>query len=288
MSLRSSLSGVLVLAGVVATSILIACTETPKAKVDKLCTPGAYVFCRCADRQEGAKLCKDDSQSFGPCEPCESSDNPEIPIDPNEERPVDPPPKRDGGPKEEGGTGQGECGDGIVQDGEDCDDKNATETDGCDKTCKLAGTAPPASNACNGLKVHVWGGAHKPSLIATTTGSGNRSAKTTCPSSAGNTPTTGSAGPDRVFEVIAHKSGMMTVAVTDTNYNAFVYAGDACPADQVTWFACSNKVDGIGYETISFPVDTGKSYFVFVDGSLPTSLDQNLLSGNFRVTFSIP
>jgi hypothetical protein len=32
------------------------------------CTAHAYVFCRCADRSEGTKVCYDDGQSFGPCE----------------------------------------------------------------------------------------------------------------------------------------------------------------------------------------------------------------------------
>ncbi len=31
------------------------------------CTPGNYVFCRCADRAEGTKLCKDDGASFDAC-----------------------------------------------------------------------------------------------------------------------------------------------------------------------------------------------------------------------------
>lgn len=280
---RRVVSGVALLI-VIATSVLVACSASTATKEDKLCTPGAYVFCRCQDRQEGSKLCKEDAKSFGPCEPCETYDNPEIPLNPGETpRPVAPP---DGGTTTDSGAKAG-CGDGIVEDGEDCDDKNTNETDGCDSKCKLAGTAPAASNACSGLKVHVWGGEHRPSLAATTNGSGNRQTKTVCPSAAGNTPTSGAAGPDRVFEVVAKKSGMMTVAVTDTNYNAYIYASDTCPGDSVTWLACSNRSDGIGDETISFPVDAGKSYFVFVDGSLPSSLDSSLLSGNFRVTFSI-
>src|SRR5262249_21394467 len=39
---------------------------------DRLCTPGAFVFCRCADRAEGTKLCKDDGKSF---EVCQTSDS---------------------------------------------------------------------------------------------------------------------------------------------------------------------------------------------------------------------
>jgi cysteine-rich repeat protein len=37
-------------------------------KEDKLCTPGAFVFCRCADRAEGTKLCKTDGKSFEACQ----------------------------------------------------------------------------------------------------------------------------------------------------------------------------------------------------------------------------
>lgn len=32
-----------------------------------VCTPGAYVFCRCADRSEGTKQCRADGLSFDAC-----------------------------------------------------------------------------------------------------------------------------------------------------------------------------------------------------------------------------
>lgn len=31
------------------------------------CTPGNYVFCRCADRSEGTKLCEQDGKTFDAC-----------------------------------------------------------------------------------------------------------------------------------------------------------------------------------------------------------------------------
>lgn len=43
------------------------CSSSAAEKQDRLCTPGAYVFCRCADRSEGTKLCKEDGRSFEPC-----------------------------------------------------------------------------------------------------------------------------------------------------------------------------------------------------------------------------
>ncbi len=259
-------------------TLLLACATTPKAKVDKECSPGSYVFCRCRDRQEGTKLCKDDGMSFGPCEPCESYDNPEGPLDPGDPGPDDPLP--DAG--RDDGTSNASCGNGIVEKGEDCDDRNTNETDGCDSNCKLAGLTPFASNACPGLEVHVWGGAHKPTLASTTVGSGNRSVKPNCTTSAN--ATSGANSPDRVFKVTAHKTGTLNVVTSDVDYNVFLWASETCQPSENAYFACVNQSGGVGPESMTFPVDSGKSYYVFVDGSGIDSTRQ----GNFRVTFSIP
>lgn len=45
-----------------------ACTTTPGSSEDQLCTPGAFVFCRCAgDRSAGTKECSEDGKSFASC-----------------------------------------------------------------------------------------------------------------------------------------------------------------------------------------------------------------------------
>lgn len=45
-----------------------ACSSADPAATGAVhCTPGAYVFCRCADRGEGTKLCHPDGASFGEC-----------------------------------------------------------------------------------------------------------------------------------------------------------------------------------------------------------------------------
>jgi len=262
-------------------SLLLACTTKPKAKVDRECQPGAYVFCRCQDRQEGSKLCGDDGQSFGDCEPCESYGNPEGPLEPGDPGFEDPFPEDDGGIDDDSGGVNASCGNGIVENGEDCDDENSNETDGCDSSCKLAGPTPFATNACPGLEVHVWGGAHKPTLASTTVGSGNRHVTPSCTTTA---PTTGAAPADRVFKVTAHKKGMLEVATSDVSYNVFLWASEACAPNENTAIACVNEVAGVGAETMTFPVENGKSYHVFVDGSGAG----NTGHGNFTVTFSIP
>jgi cysteine-rich repeat protein len=263
-------------------SLVFACTTATNAKDDKECSPGNRVYCRCRDRQEGSRVCNDDGLGFGPCEPCESADNPVEELEPG-----DPFLDDDAGAEDDsGGLPTGSCGNGVVENDEDCDDKNTIETDGCNSKCRLAGATAQKTNACPGLDVHVWGGAHAPTLAGTTVGSGNRSTKTGCNTN-GNVDTRGGPAPDRVFKVVAHKTGSMNVTVTETSYNAFLYVSEACPAGNVEWLACANKVDGAGGETLSFPVASGKAYYVFVDGALPSSGDQRLIEGSYRVTFSI-
>ncbi len=43
------------------------CSSSNDAQSGISCTPGNYVFCRCADRAEGTKLCKPDGASFEAC-----------------------------------------------------------------------------------------------------------------------------------------------------------------------------------------------------------------------------
>lgn len=271
---RSTRTTALLILGLVAA----ACSSSNDAKPAKLCTPGAYVYCRCQDREEGTKLCNETGTAFGACEPCESATNPEVP-DPGSSSSSSsgwvPPP--DGGPP------KADCGDGIVEAGEDCDDRNTDNADGCDTRCKLAGFDPPQTVACPGLEVHVWGGTHEPTIAGSTVGSGNRATTTTCTNQTGNS-TTGGGASDRVFSVVAHATGTLTVAATDVNYDAFLYASETCASTgDVTTLACVNGANGTAVETLRFPVDAGKTYAVFVDGAGVGAGT----TGNFRVTFSI-
>lgn len=277
--------------GALLLAIFGGCTAETKAKTEKLCTPGAYVFCRCQDRAEGAKLCNETGDGFGKCEPCETDTNPEI--DPGSSSSGgssgEPFPEEDsGGPTGDGGQTPADCGDGVVQNDEDCDDKNTNDADGCDQNCKLAGTNPAATNNCPGLEVHVWGGAHKPTLVGSTAGSGDRGVTPTCPSAGNGAASSGLSAGDRVFKVVAHKTGTLNVSVTDANYNVFLYvvADTKCTGTNVEYLACNNDINGNGNETVSVPVDAGKQYHVFVDGAgAGFSGDP---TGNFRVSFQIP
>ncbi|HEY8075258.1 MAG TPA: hypothetical protein VIF62_14135, partial [Labilithrix sp.] len=75
---------------------LVACSsKSNDDTAGHICTPGAYVYCRCEDRSEGTKLCHDDGASFDDCK-CDGS-NPTDPTDPGAKgdgqvTPVPPPP----------------------------------------------------------------------------------------------------------------------------------------------------------------------------------------------------
>jgi hypothetical protein len=54
-------------------ALVMACKQENAVKPERLCTPEAYVFCRCSDRSEGTKRCKEDGASFDECLPCDGS-----------------------------------------------------------------------------------------------------------------------------------------------------------------------------------------------------------------------
>ena len=60
-----------------ALALVAACSSNNSASGSaRLCTPGAYVYCRCEDRSEGTKLCHDDGQGFDECK-CDGSGTPD-------------------------------------------------------------------------------------------------------------------------------------------------------------------------------------------------------------------
>lgn len=68
LSTRTLAIGLLTLAAMAA-----ACASSNKATDDgKVCTAGAYVYCRCEDRAEGTKLCQADGKGFDACK-CDGS-----------------------------------------------------------------------------------------------------------------------------------------------------------------------------------------------------------------------
>ncbi len=104
--MRASLwaSAAVLSVSVIASAASGGCASKPSATGDgRLCTPGNYVYCRCANRDEGTKLCKADGQSFEGCQPCpddvppDTGDSGALPPDDAGFQPVDSGPTPDTG-----------------------------------------------------------------------------------------------------------------------------------------------------------------------------------------------
>lgn len=260
-------------------AVMFGCSSSEGGgKAAQICKPKTESYCRCADRAEGVKTCKDDGSGFSKCEPCETDENPEVPYEPGEEPDGSTPPED--APSGDGSTTNPGCGDKIVQDGEDCDDGNKNETDGCNSKCKIAGQDPPATRSCPGLDVHLWSA---PVVYeGTTTGSANSATSVACAAGSG---ATGSGAPDRIFKVTPHKAGTLKVE-TNTNFNAYLYVSSECKTTGAnSTIACANASVSTtgGNETISIPVQAGTSYTVIADGA---SI-QTPNAGYVKVTFTL-
>jgi hypothetical protein len=120
-----------------------ACTAT---KGDaQLCKPGDLVFCRCADRSAGTKVCKADGNSFEPCAlgenlPCgESSSGSSGSVEPPFDSGDTP---FDSGKKSDGGNDAATRSDGSVVIGPEC-----TSLQVCCGQIKKAGSDPTVCEA---------------------------------------------------------------------------------------------------------------------------------------------
>jgi len=171
------------------------------------------------------------------------------------------------------------CGDGSVNMGEGCDDANKTPGDGCENNCMPSGSVTE-SDACPGVTGHVWPGSTL--TIAGDTTAANlsySSASGTCGSIPGGI---GLSAPDRVYALVAHKTGMMNVDVA-ANYNTVIYVR-AAPCATGAQIACSAAVAGSTIpqtETVSFSAVDGQTYYLVVDGAGSTD------SAKYRGTYTV-
>ena len=99
----------------------------------------------------------------------------------------------------------GACGNGVLEDGESCDDSNQQDGDGCSAACIPDGR-PPQVEQCPGQSVFVWAG--RPVTLQLT---GAKRA-------ASNGPDGGACGPsnqpDRVFSIATNATGKLQIVVT--------------------------------------------------------------------------
>lgn len=176
------------------------------------------------------------------------------------------------------------CGDGVINPstGEQCDDGNQSNNDGCTSMCKLESIA--LFDSCNGEPVVLLPGQQQSQILQ-----GNTTGYTdnyTATDTAGCTGTIPTGGKDRVYEVVAGANGKLTASIgfglngTENicdskglidpgcwNYVLYVVGPDACETggQLANQLACSDSAV-FGPEQVTFDVEAGKKYYVIIDG----------------------
>ena len=137
------------------------------------------------------------------------------------------------------------CGDGVVSNGEQCDDGNATANDGCDPTCHIE-LGPLCATA-------------KPLLVGTSEhqyGDGTNGIDGSC---------TGGGGKEDIYTYTPATTGMVTI-VLSTALELSLYLRTAC-VDSATELACVGPAGNGSSPAASVAVSAGVPITVFVDSA---------------------
>ncbi|CAN5920222.1 hypothetical protein BH11MYX4_BH11MYX4_05450 [soil metagenome] len=187
------------------------------------CVPHATLRCLCA-LSEGVQTCSE-SGRLSACE-CRDSSSGAAPA-------------------------SAACGNGVVDEGEACDDGNLASDDGCSPLCVPDGR-PPAVESCPGQPVAVAPGrAVRIDLATFARGSGDASGTCGIMSQ-----------PDRVYAVRPSRTGILTIAVTADAALAFsIRTTCATPG---TALSC-DAVGGGATVSRRVPVELGQTYFVVLE-----------------------
>jgi cysteine-rich repeat protein len=153
----------------------------------------------------------------------------------------------------------GDCGNGAVESGEQCDDGGNTSGDGCSATCVAEGL-----ECANAIPVALGFGTQQ--------FTGDTSAGSTTFSTTDAGCAAGAAGRSRVYAVTAGDDGFLTAWLdrTGTGFDSVLYARTGCADDTSTIICADNSVPlsptpNFGGDVLSFPVTAGQTVYLVVD-----------------------
>ncbi len=147
-----------------------------------------------------------------------------------------------------------QCGNGVLDGGEGCDDANALAGDGCAASCVLEPAGPEENCPGEPLALTQVGPDWEGSVYSGTFNLASNLTATGCTSS----------GRDAVFSIVAPMDGVLQASLPQAAFNATLYARTDC-ATTASQVVCANDNASNGLETIAFPVVMGATYFIVVD-----------------------
>lgn len=155
------------------------------------------------------------------------------------------------------------CGNGEAEPGEQCDDGNTQNGDGCSSTC----TNEPTTCA---VATPVALSLGQPTTIDGTTVGGETNFNST------KAPCSSAPGPSKVYAVTAASTGFLTAWLErdQTAFDSVLYVRSSCNSDASTLLCANHTNAGSplpvatgGGEVVSVPVQQGQTYYVVVDGA---------------------
>ena len=155
------------------------------------------------------------------------------------------------------------CGNGLLDPGEECDDGNKTDADGCSSTCTVERDDDTTYACPEGEPLRLEGAAPGPRSLSVTgttappAGQAAVSQSTSCGSSSNTVP-------DYIYKVTSDIDGWATVRAKGV-FNLAVGAKTTCNASAN--LACAKAAGGTEEEVLTFAMDKEKPYFIVVDGA---------------------
>jgi cysteine-rich repeat protein len=159
-----------------------------------------------------------------------------------------------GGAGGDGGGGVLLCGNGDIDAGEQCDDNNDEDGDGCSSQCQFEPTGP--DDICPGETIVLT-----PVIDELQTGVVGGTNTTTLPQYGGSC---GGSANDTVYVVTPDVDGQLTATLT-SDYDGVLYARDDCD-QRASELGCSDDAVGAGEEELVVPAVGGEPVYLFVDG----------------------
>lgn len=173
-----------------------------------------------------------------------------------------------------------ECGNGVTDGAETCDDGNFLSGDGCDPTCHKEADATQGISCETAIPIVL-------DASTTVTGGYEKSVhggnfNVVKSNSSAAFPCGATVGADLIYAMKAPISGVAQVRIDEASYNLSIIARSACTLTSITnVVACSAKSNGKGNEAVSFKVTAGTTYYLMVDA--PSLTDR----GSYRMDIAL-
>ena len=154
-----------------------------------------------------------------------------------------------------------DCGNGVREEGEACDDGNLSNGDGCSSACTVEPPAPP--RACP-APAFPLSDADPEKRVGSVTGDTSERGSTLASPECG-----GSKGKDIAYAITSDIQGVARVRL-EAAFEALLYVRSAC-ADAMSEIACKGVPAEGGKTEIVFPIGDGETAYLVVDGAADKS-----------------